>query len=73
MSLSNHKLTAEEIHLHILNLQFFTSTEYLHLPDFLTGLLRSHIFLKNQKTSAVVSLSGKVHVKHKEMTERCRQ
>lgn len=32
-------------------LQVFTITEYLHVPDFLTHLLRSHIFLKNQKIS----------------------
>lgn len=47
MSLSNHKL-AEEIHLQILDLKFFTIAECLHHPDFLTHLLNSHIFLKNQ-------------------------
>lgn len=43
MSLSNHKLTAEEIHLQILNLTFFTITEYLHHSDSLTYLLNSHV------------------------------
>lgn len=71
MSLSNHKLTAEEIHLQILNLQFFTITECLHHADFLTQLLSSHIFLKNQmKSQLVVSVSGKAQGRYREPTER---
>lgn len=51
MSLSNHKLTAEQIHLQMLNLKFFTITERLHHPDFSIHLLNAHIFLKNQMKS----------------------
>lgn len=64
MSLSNHKLTAEVIHLQILNLHFLIITEYLHYWDFLTHLLNSHIFPKNQiKSQLVTSPSGKAHVR----------
>lgn len=54
MSLSNHKLTAEAICLQILNVTFFTITEYLHHSDSLTHLPHSHIFLKNQIKSQLV-------------------
>lgn len=54
MSLSNHKLTAEQIHLQMLNLKFFTIIERLHHPDFSTHLLNSHIFLKTQMKSQLV-------------------
>lgn len=73
MSLSNHKLTAEEIHLQVLNLQFFffTITECLHHAGFLTHLPSSHIFLKTQiKSQLVVSVSGKAQVSYKKLTER---
>lgn len=47
MSLSSHKLTAEEMYLQILNLQFFIITECLHHTDLLTHLLTPRV-LKNQ-------------------------
>lgn len=71
MSLSNHKLTAEETHLQISNSQVFTITEYFPHPDFLTHLLSSHIFLKSQiKPQLVVSIYGKAHDRYEELREK---
>jgi hypothetical protein len=42
---------SKTLYLHFLNI-----IEYLHYPDFLTHLLKSHIFLKSQIKSQLVHL-----------------
>lgn len=72
MSLSSHKLTAEEIYLQILNLQFFIITECLHHTDLLNHLLTPCVFLKNQiKISASSSWRFVPQARYKDPTERC--